>query len=273
MSALRVIPTDKLIPDPDVQLGFTFDKRKAERMLANWDDRFVGVLTVTPAPDGEHYYVIGGRHRLWAGTRKGITEFRCDVHAGPLTRAEKAEIKMGEDFHRRNVRPVEHFLQLEMIGREREVSITRIAAEYGYSIGKLKNGGPYNVIESVVTLQRIWDQIGADGLRRTFALAKNWIEDKNGNSGMWLGALALLIRDGYDEVWTDSQAAVIREQVPSIVIRKARGDVGHLGANGNKNTTSRIEYVIAARLRKAARMRVRPVGKVRGSGGLAGPLV
>lgn len=261
MSALRVISADLLIPDPDVQLAFTFNERHARKMAAEWRDGSVSVLTVTPAPDGIHYYIIDGRHRHYGGTLAGVTEFRCDVHPGPLNPAQKAKIKDDLDGTRRRVRQLEQFLISVIEGDERDTNIVRIVEQHGYSVGKLKAGAPFDRIESVVTLRRIYCDLGAERFSQVIALATNWIGDAKGNTGQWLGGLALLVRDGYTEAWTPKQEKAIKEAVPALVTRQARGDVGLLGSSGNARYAASIEYAIATRLRKLGKMRSRAVGE------------
>lgn len=258
MSALRVIPSDKLAVDPDIQLAFTLDERHVSRIAANWRESALGVLQVTSDGNGG-FFVIDGRHRLLAGSRVGWPEFRCDVH-GHMTAAEKAALKMDTDRHRRRVGPLEHFLVSVIAGDAKDCEILEICRQNGYEIRKLKAGKPYNAIEAVITLSRVYDYVGPGGLDRTLKLASNWISDPGANTGMWIGALALLIRDGYDEEWSPSQEERLKSVVPSIVVRQARGEIGNLGSNSNGEHGSKIEWVIARRLRKAARMRVRPVG-------------
>ncbi len=231
--ALRVIPIDQLVVDPDVQLDFAYDARRAASMALNYDDRKVGVLTV--------------------------------VETG-LPVAEKAAIKLGLDFERRRVSAVESFLVSVKKGDEASTRIMSTAINLGFEIGKLKGGKPYHRIEAVVSLKSIYKRAGEDGLRRTLTLNTHWRGDPKSNTSLWLMALYLLVRDGYDDAMTPSSWERMKEAVPALEIRRAQGEVQSL-ARGNDNTIPAVSYQIAISLRKRARLRVLPLGRPTGSDG------
>lgn len=45
MPQLRVIPTELLIPDPDVQLAFALEPRRVKEMRAKWNPAYLAVLS------------------------------------------------------------------------------------------------------------------------------------------------------------------------------------------------------------------------------------
>lgn len=232
--ALRVIPIDQLTLDRDVQIDFAFKPAHAARIAAKWDDRKVGILTV--ADDS-------------------------------LTVPERASIKLGLDLERRTVRPIESFLIAVKQGEATAVAIDNLAHEHGFEVGKLSGGKPYHRIEAVRALIGIYWR-GDEMLRRTLILNTHWREDPKANTGFWLQALYLLVRDGYDEILTPNSWRAWNEVVPAKEIRRAQGEATSL-SNANDGTVPAVSYQIAINMRKRAKLRVLPVG--RPAGGKGGP--
>lgn len=222
--ALRVIPVAELQVDPDVQFDWAFSERKARAIAADWSDRKVGVLTVTLAGDGQE----------------------------SLSVAERASIKKALDGERRRISALESFLASVKEGDPRCLAMQAAVQANGFEIGRLSGGEPKNRVEAVAVLNRIFDQIGTDGLRRTFALNTRWLNDPKSNHGYWIEALSLLVRDGYDETVTPQVLAKWSDIVPALEIRRALGAVESAGGRA-------VAYEIASALRRKGRMKRLPV--------------
>lgn len=226
--ALRIIPVRELAIDPDVQIQSAFRERWARRIERDWSDRLAGVLTVTPLNGGES-----------------------------LLPEEKAEIKLGLDRDRRHVSAMESF-HVEIERKDPiALEILEVATETGWEIDKVTGSSPPNRIGSIVFLKRSHAQIGKQGLRRALGLAAHWRKDPKANDQDWLGAFALLVRDGYDEQITDRTLKYWMDVVPAEEIRRARG-ASVKAAGGGRNSAGDVAYLIAGQLCKRGRLRKRP---------------
>ncbi len=262
MPQMRVIPTGSLIIDPDVQLLFALSETRWRSMAANWRPERVGFLVVVPNGNGG-FYVIEGRHRLKAGTLVGVKEWRCDVHdeIDFSDVRSKAELKLGFDRERRNVGTLEHFLIRLMAQDQKAVEINEIVTACGFDIGKT-GGGVVGRIAAVSRIEGLFNILGRDGFRRMMQLNTHWIEDTQATNARWLGALGILIRDGYDERLTPTHIERMRNLVPAVAIRHGVGAAvqrGNLTPPGNARSFNAVEYEIATYIRKKIGLRSRPV--------------
>jgi len=262
MPKLRVIPTELLMPDPDVQLDFALQKRRIKAMSGEaWNKDFAIVLVVVPL-HGEHegmYGIVDGRHRFLAG-QAVESEWRCDVHEDVTTVDEKARLKLAIDQQRRRVRPIEHFMERLLAEDADALAIQRIVEDAGFEIGKLSSGSkPYHRFEVVTALERIYLRLGERGLRRTLVLNTHWKGDPKSNTGEWITALALLVRDGYDEVLTPRAWEKLGDVVPAQQLRRARGAIeGAPGGGSPRGGWGAMTYQVARQLRRASGLRRRP---------------
>lgn len=257
MPRLRVIPTELLMPDPDVQLDFALEKRRIREMSAAWNRDFALVLVVVPL-GGEHkgmYGIIDGRHRFLSG-KDLESEWRCDVHEDVTTVAEKAVLKLALDRERRRVRPVEHFLARVMAKDPAAVEMKQIAEEVGFEVGRLSGGGPPHRIEAVSTLEFIYRSLGAKGLRRTLVMNSHWHGDPKTNSADWLRGLGLFVRDGYDEAMTPSAWGRLSGVVPAVVLRHAQAAAD--GLSRGSHQWGLVAYGVGREIRKKSRLHRRP---------------
>lgn len=248
---LRVLPTEKLEPDPDVQLAFAFSERQGREIGLHYNEKLVGVLAVVSNGNGR-YWVIDGRHRLFGAVIAGITEMRCDVLAGPLTPAEKAQIKLGRDKARRQVRAIEHFLVAVTAEDARAIEIKDIAERHGFEIGKCNAGKPYGRIEAVRALERIYDSHGAEVLSRSLALNTLWKDELKTNSGGWLLGLGFFAAKGYDQRLSGDGYKRLKDIIPAKLIREvvAESQVHSYGGGGHA-----LGLRLAEKLRRKARIR------------------
>jgi hypothetical protein len=260
MPSLRVLPTEQLIPDPDVQIDHTLEERRVDQMIENWNPSYVVVLVVAPLPSKDgfpKYGIIDGRHRFLAGKARGVKEWRCDVHSEVRSVQEKAALKLAIDRDRRRVSPLEHFLERVKMKEPVAVEIKAITEGLNFEIGKLSKGKPYHRIETVNALDGIYQMLGPDELRRTLTLNTHWREDPKANTSHWIRALGLLVRDDYDLDLTPAQWKRLTAVVPAKALRQAQGEAEIFGTPGTDRWGG-VAYALAKRLRKTARLRSRP---------------
>ena len=222
--ALRVIPTADLAPDPDVQLDFTFNEKRAAAIGQDFRDDLVGVLAVWRVDSG-------------------------------MTKEQKATIKLGRDQQRRTVSAIEHFLIRVEQGEPAATEIVEIVEAAGAKVGR-RNMHNHTMIHGTRNLDRIYAELGPEGLRRTFDFNATWIGEPGTNTAEWLAALSLLVRDGYDANMTPSSVERMQTVVPAKELRRAKGEVSHSGASGTH--AGGVAYQLARNLRKRMRMRARP---------------
>ncbi len=259
MPHLRIIATENLKIDPDVQLEFAEEPKRIAKLMDEWDPNKAGVLTVVPNGDDGHYYIVGGRHRFKAGVPKGMREWRCDVHDEVKTIADKVALKLSEDRDRRRVRPLEHFLVRLKAEQLDAVEINEIVEHHGYTIGNPSKTTP-TVISAVTALELIYRFLGADGLSRTMALNTVWMGEAQTNTGHWIKALGILVRDGYGENITPVGYERLRGIVPAKQVKLARGEMEVHMTTGGASGWGSMPAAIATRVRKSARLTTRRKG-------------
>lgn len=283
MPQMRVIPTSQLFIDPDVQLAFTLEEKRWKAMAANWKPEKLGFLFTVPVlaqelpknmrngtPDDEWLFsIVDGRHRFLAGKLKGITAWRTDVHEEVSYQdvAAKAHIKLGYDRDRRSVSSLEHFKVRVMALDEVAVDIEEIVTHCGFRIdylgGRQRLEGS-NIISATSALERYYNALGSDGFRRMIQLDTHWIGQPSSNGAPWLGALALLVRDGYDQALTPKAITKMKEIIPAVALRHANGVLARQGlfAHGGAGGThgfSTLSYETARYIRRKSGLRQRPV--------------
>jgi len=254
---LKVIPTERLAVDPDVQMEFAIEERRWRRMATNWNHEAVGILIVVP--NGSGYYIVDGRHRYLGGSLVGVKTWRCDVHREATTPAEKAQLKLAYDRDRRHVGAFEHWSVRRIAGDPVVRDASEIIEAAGFLLGKQAPKRPNHYVGAVTSVERIYNELGRDKFQRVFELAKIWQGDPQSTSADWLMALGLLVRDDYDKALTAQAVAALEKVIPAALLRRARGE--HIGSRGE---TKLIAYSTAVLLRKAARLKIRPAQKPAG---------
>lgn len=220
---LRMIPIEQLAIDPHVQLGFSFQERRARKLAAEWDDRLVGVLVVVPIDSS-------------------------------MEVSDKATIKMGYDANRRGVRLLEHFLEDGLRGDVETLQIIKTCEKHGYSIGPRGHRNTANtIIEAVGVIRTMVRRVGIEGLDRILTMDERWYEEPGTTESLWLEALFLLVRDDYDERLTDKHWTLLKEIIPGDAMRKAIGETALRGHAGHGSVSS-IAVTLVDNLRKKARL-------------------
>jgi len=224
--ALRIIPTQELEVDADVQLDWAFSERRI-RAMGEWDERKAGVLTVTPN--------------------------------GDLSVVEKSIIKNGLDRERRHVSALEGLLIDIGRGDPDAVAIQQDAEAYGFKIGRASKKGPFYLLGCASELRKLHRALGSEKMRQVHALNTHFRGERGTNTGDWLGGLGLLARDGYIDKMTPASFAALEDVVPAVELRRAKGRGIH--GSGNVSGFSETSYEIAIALRKKMRLKVMPAQK------------
>lgn len=124
--------------------------RKVDRMVAEWDIRKVGTITVSERGDGSQF-CIDGANRATAAREVGLTELPGLIHDS-LTRQQEAAMFGGlNDFTRPS--PISRFLARVDEGEEVAVDVARIVAEHDWRIGQSANSG---YVSAVAALERVY---------------------------------------------------------------------------------------------------------------------
>jgi hypothetical protein len=217
---LMVVPVDRLVDDPDVQLVETFNLRKARDIGANFHHKKVGVLRGVLGP-GDTIYVWDGRHRLYGAKLAGIKELRVDVYKEDLSISDKCVLKLAHDKDRRQVLRLENFLiRVKNENEAKARDISALVAEAGYRIGKKDKSE--KVFSCPAALENLYDELGSAGFRRMLALNTMWRGEPKTTHPAWLLALGLIVRDGYADALV-AKVAKVSEVIPAKVLRTAQG--------------------------------------------------
>jgi hypothetical protein len=261
MAELVVIESDRLEPDPDVQLSFAFNEKWQQWLYDNFDLTKVHVLVVVPAEPGRAspgvtHWIIDGRHRFLAGIGRNVSKWRCDLHKGVVTPAQKAELKLSMDQDRRRPSSLEHFVERTIAEEPVAVAITQIVESKGFKVGKTGGRGtPWTNIEAVGRLEAIYAALGPEGLSRTLALNTTWYDEPKTNTTNWLGGLAAFVDADYDIDLSPDQYRRLKEMIPGKVVREALGEASYGG--GGRGARDFLSRLIAEKMRKTAKVRRR----------------
>ena len=257
MSELRRIAPDRLHPDPDVQLDWSFNPNwiKARMAEGGFDQEKAGAIDATPDGNGG-YNVFWGRHRAALAKESGVRTIRVMVH-DEMTVAEKHAIKLARDRDQRRVKPVETFLNEVGAGDPTAVAINEVVEMNGRTVrNRSANKQDYTIIEAIRPLQSIYREGGADLLNAVFELSDSvpeWINAPGTNEAQWLDGLAVAISEGWTVRLTPRGMEKLGTLVPRIVIKHAQGEAQLASrARGVDRAVSRL---IAAKLRRTAGLR------------------
>lgn len=246
--ALRVIPVDQLVPDPDVQHDWTYRPKFVRRLATNWKSDLCGVIDVVPLreKDGKMIYgVVVGRHRADGARGAGVKELRCDVHEGLDVRA-KAELKLRKDRDTRKVTVIESFLDAVKAGDQGAIEVKEVCESYAYEVKRTVKGEPYNALQPVGALLRM-NKVGH--LRRVLELNTLWYDLPGANTSRWLKGLHVFVAEGFDGSLTAKQKDRLRKVNPVKVTMEA-------AMLSNANGHGDVQTLIAAKLRKTARIQL-----------------
>lgn len=176
------IPVSKLSCDPRINRGL--DTNKAQQMYLKFDWNALGILTVSRRANGD-LVIIDGQHRWEAAKRKtsGLGEVPCHVFAGK-TLEQEAEL-----FLRLNTttkpRVIDKFKVRVTAGDEAAVTISKLAASYGWTITPSAGEG---AIQAVAAIERIYhesEDLEAEPnlVQAVFMVIRPWNHDRYATNG------------------------------------------------------------------------------------------
>ncbi|MET9554521.1 DUF6551 family protein [Streptomyces sp. NPDC006645] len=151
-SEIELLAPDSVTTDDRVNTRPVDRSWVARRLREGFDEKRLGVPTVSARPDGTFVWLDGqNRGALCMAANRGDLKISMKVFRG-LTLAEEAELFLGLNDNRR-VAPIYKFLAEVTAGRPEALRITRIATENGWTVSDA--GGPSN-IAAVAALSTIY---------------------------------------------------------------------------------------------------------------------
>lgn len=202
-----------------------YQSSQAARIAANFSAEKMGYPVVSHR--GGAYYIVDGQHRIAALKILGCIndKVECEVYED-LTQEQEAELFLGRN-ERRGVRASDNFRIGITAKREIELEITKIVESCGLYISTTTADGS---VRAVQTLRKIYNNFGADVLRRTLQI----IRDAYGSTGFdanVLNGISLVCQRYGDEITNDfivDKLAALRGGVNGLlgnanVLRKQTG--------------------------------------------------
>ena len=195
---IEKVQIDSLRVPPSGKAQRPFREAKGDRIAAEFDIDSFGFPVICRVEDTN--WIVDGQHRVYAiqkcGYAKATDSIECEVYQG-LTMAEMARMFLG----RNRTTPVtayERFGVAVTAGYETERAITEIVESVGLKIGYPKTEG--NVF-SVGALRRVYDQHGAETLRRVLQVLRDAYNSHAGFNRQMIEGLALVLATytGIDE--------------------------------------------------------------------------
>lgn len=183
-SKIMKLKVAELSVDPKVQRQL--DPRRVRKIAENWDERKVGVLTVSHRviPDfdepTEEFVVLDGQTRFRAleiVAEEADVEplVNCEVFEG-LTTADEASMFLGHN-DRKAVTPRDLFRLAVAAEEEWALNVRDIAADHGWYVQGLTPADPKNfrVFTAIGAVEKIYRADDGRALRRTFdVLERSW---------------------------------------------------------------------------------------------------
>jgi hypothetical protein len=197
-ATLKWIPLNLMRVSPVAQRDL--QQYRVDHLASNFDVEQIGTLTVNKR--GESYFIIDGQHRVEAMRQMGWgdQQVQCWVYEGLTEEEEAARFLILNDTL--TVTAVPKFKVAVTAGRPREVAISDIVHQVGYSVSQARME---NTIRCVGALVRVYDRSGGKVLLQTLTI----IRDSFGTAGMGarlVDGIALLC-DRYD---LDTETVVAR---------------------------------------------------------------
>jgi hypothetical protein len=182
---VREIPADQLTVDPEVQRNL--DPKRVEKLAASWDDRMVGIITVShrapragsESPTGA-YVVLDGQTRLAAFRRvcgeATTAPMLAQVHER-LTKPEEASIFL-EHNDRKAVTPHDQFRLALTAMQPEALAVHEITTRHGWVARGLPlelngSGRPLRRFAAIGAVLKIYRMDGGAALDRALTTIGN----------------------------------------------------------------------------------------------------
>lgn len=168
---------DTLHTDPRYQRAVS--TAKVREIAQHFNERAVGVLTISERANGERV-VLDGQHRRDAMKLKNRTVGLCEVYRG-LTLEEEAQIFIAKNSVRKNPEAIDVFRARLIAGDEKALLLKSIVEDFGLFIIVHNAGSHKRVpkgIYAVRALEEIYDTRGEDMLRLVLSIiCQAWPDD------------------------------------------------------------------------------------------------
>lgn len=222
---VQFISADRLIVDIHVQR--VTDRRRVEKMAADYNPDALGVLVVSNRGDGT-YHIIDGAHRRDTVVAAGFPDakLQCLVYSD-LTAAEEAAmfVKLNTT---RAVQAIDKFRVRVVEGDPAAVRINQVLERHGWTVQMGKGFGSF---AAVISIEKVYSTVAADredniGIIETLVsvLTAAWGHDPDGMRREILnGVGGVLLRHGVVDLAKLTNELSQFQGGPTALIGKARG--------------------------------------------------
>lgn len=180
-SVIISVKVADLSVDPTVQRQL--DARRVKRLVAEWDPKMVGVLTISRrdvssmgfnGPDQAcELVVLDGQTRWTAAREAGIEYMTAEVFDG-LTPSEEASIFLKHN-DRKAVTPRDRFRLAVLALDEKALTIRDIAADHGWHLQGMPSIKGSHAFAAITAAEKIYDFDNGKALRKAFdVIEKAW---------------------------------------------------------------------------------------------------
>jgi hypothetical protein len=148
---IRLISPERLMIDTLVQRGY-IDKKRVDKIVAEFDARALGVLAVSDRGDGT-YHVMDGGHRWSAVSALGRDiKLECKVYTG-LARADEA-LMFRLLNNSRAVQAIDKFRVRVVENDPVAVKINDVLHRYGWKVQQSKENGSFAAVAAIEAVYR-----------------------------------------------------------------------------------------------------------------------
>lgn len=213
----QMIAVNALNVDHDYQRALSSSLIK--QITADFDPGLIGSLIVSKRDDG--FYVIDGQHRLYALRKLGIKQVLCVVYFG-LTPQQEARLFVKFNGNRKKPTALKLFNGRIKSGDPVANQINQIVRSCNFVLGK-SGGQSINTIIAVKTLEEIFKQLGAPGLKRVLhLLSQTWNGSVESLNNHMLNGMRVLISKA-GSYFTDADFISKMKRVePVVILREAK---------------------------------------------------
>jgi hypothetical protein len=141
---------------------------RVNRIAKNLDQDAFGSLTVGQRRDGS-YWVVDGMQRLTAARKLDIAMVPCDVFDSDGQEHEARVFRL-KNRERTNVSAVSLFRAQMTEGDEQTLAIAAVVKDAGLKLALREETAKWPYIRAVKALERSFQRVGGEGLRKAFAL-------------------------------------------------------------------------------------------------------
>lgn len=209
---------------------------KMERMGQNWKPAIAGVLTLSKRDDGT-LWILDGQNRAGAAMIAGVSHLEADIKEN-LTMEEEARLFDELNSTHTNVSAIDRFKARKVYKDPEALNIDAIVRSFGGTIAE-KLGTKWaqdNSIKAVYTLQRVYNKLGAQGLKDILSIIQDsWGGvDVETTSELTLGGIAEFLQRNprFDR---SRLVRRLTEEGLSNIKRMAHAHGQIFGGSGNKN--------------------------------------